>query len=84
MGQKKITIAQVAEQYELSTRTIRRYIADGRLDRLPDRPARDPARRRAGAPPARRRPGQRLRRCRVTARIHPTDDPGNDRGFFMP
>lgn len=31
MGQKKISIAQVAEQYELSTRTIRRYIADGRL-----------------------------------------------------
>jgi excisionase family DNA binding protein len=31
MGQKKVTIAQVAEQYELSTRTVRRYIAEGRL-----------------------------------------------------
>ncbi|MBJ7340638.1 helix-turn-helix domain-containing protein [Mycolicibacterium sp.] len=31
MGQKKVTISQVAEQYELSTRTIRRYIAEGRL-----------------------------------------------------
>jgi excisionase family DNA binding protein len=28
---RKISIAQVAEQYEVSTRTIRRYIADGRL-----------------------------------------------------
>jgi len=28
---RKITIAQVAEQYDVSTRTIRRYIADGRL-----------------------------------------------------
>jgi excisionase family DNA binding protein len=28
---RKITIAQVADQYGLSTRTIRRYIADGRL-----------------------------------------------------
>jgi excisionase family DNA binding protein len=31
MGQKKVSIAQVAEQYELSTRTVRRYIAEGRL-----------------------------------------------------
>jgi excisionase family DNA binding protein len=28
---RKITITQVAEQYEVSTRTVRRYIADGRL-----------------------------------------------------
>lgn len=28
---RKITIAQVAEQYGMSTRTVRRYIADGRL-----------------------------------------------------
>ncbi|PND54350.1 hypothetical protein CRM90_28470 [Mycobacterium sp. ENV421] len=28
---KKITIEQVAEQFGVSTRTVRRYIADGRL-----------------------------------------------------
>ena len=31
MGQYSMTIAQVAEEYQLSDRTIRKYLTDGRL-----------------------------------------------------
>jgi excisionase family DNA binding protein len=31
MGSKKISIQEVAEQFDVSPRTIRRYIASGRL-----------------------------------------------------